>query len=280
MVDRHGGLRHSANVMLAKQRHDLILEMLGREGTIRVRDLTERFGVSEMTIRRDLDQLGERGLLVRVHGGAASTKPSSSYEPGFDLKRGREAEEKEAIAAEAMELVHPNSVVGLSAGTTTYRLAEHLLAFAQPLTIVTNSPSIAQVAYGHVNAAITTVLTGGIRTPSDALVGPLATAAIAGLHLDVLFLGVHGIDDRLGFTTPNLAEAETNRALIERSSTVVVLADHTKWQTTGLAQIAPLTAVDVVISDADLPAAARKTLTDAGVVVRIAGSGAHGARER
>jgi DeoR/GlpR family transcriptional regulator of sugar metabolism len=106
------------------------------------------------------------------------------------------------------------------------------------------------------------VLTGGTRTPSDALVGPVAVAAIEALHLDILFLGVHGMSERAGYTTPNLMEADVNRALVEAAERLVVLADHTKWGTVGISSIVPLNRADVVITDAGLDDIARSILEE------------------
>ena len=104
------------------------------------------------------------------------------------------------------------------------------------------------------------ILVGGERTPSDALVGPIATGALKQLHLDVLFLGVHGMDANAGFTTPNLLEAETDRAFVAAARKTVVLADHTKWGMLGISSIAALDDVDEVISDAGLSAEAQRVL--------------------
>lgn len=101
------------------------------------------------------------------------------------------------------------------------------------------------------------MLTGGVRTPSDSLVGPVADQAIAALHFDVLFLGVHGISAEAGLSTPNLAEAETNRRLVQSARRVVVVADHTKWGVVGLSSFAALEQVDTLVTDAGLPEAAR-----------------------
>ena len=113
------------------------------------------------------------------------------------------------------------------------------------------------------------MLTGGVRTPSDALVGPLATDALSKLHIDVLFLGVHGMDTGLGYSTPNLAEAEINRAFIAAARRVVVLADHTKWGTRGLAQIAPLERADLVVCNTALPKDARQIFENLGVELSL-----------
>jgi DeoR/GlpR family transcriptional regulator of sugar metabolism len=104
------------------------------------------------------------------------------------------------------------------------------------------------------------MLIGGIRTPSDALVGPLAVQALATLHLDQVFLGVHGMTERAGYTTPNLLEADTNRAFVEASQRLIVVADHSKWNTVGLASIAALEAADVVVTDDGLEPAAIERL--------------------
>ena len=104
------------------------------------------------------------------------------------------------------------------------------------------------------------VITGGSPTPSNAVVGPLADRSLAGLHLDQLFMGVHGMAEESGFTTPNLAEAQTNQAFIRSARDVVVMADSTKWGLTGLGTIAELAEVDAVVTDVGLDAAARRVL--------------------
>ena len=104
------------------------------------------------------------------------------------------------------------------------------------------------------------MLTGGVRTPSDALVGPIALTAIRSLHLDLLFMGVHGVVADAGVTTPNLLEAETNRALVAASARLAVVADHTKWGVRGLSRIAGLDEIDVFISDRGLDADARAAI--------------------
>ncbi len=254
--------------MLARQRHDLIVEHVHRVGSVRVRDLAEKLHVSEMTIRRDLDTLARQGLIEKVHGGATRMVDASSFEPGFAAKQERQLVEKDLIARRALDFVAPSSSIGLTAGTTTWTFARHLGVIAD-LTVVTNAPSIAQALYQAPDPQASVVLTGGVRTPSDALVGPIATSALSTLHIDVLFLGVHGMDEGLGFSTPNLAEAEVNRAFIAAARRVVVLADHTKWGMRGFAQIAPLERADLVISDSSLPMRAQQTLQNLGVDVAL-----------
>ena len=224
--------------MLAVQRHKMIVDELRRQGAVRVSELTRLLDVSEMTIRRDLDALASAGLLEKVHGGATLRGGLSADEPGFEAKSERQLREKEAIARAAAKLVEPGQSIGLTAGTTTWRLAHH----------VARVPDL------------TVVLTGGVRTPSDALVGPMALNAIRSLHLDVLFLGVHGVSEDAGLTTPNLLEAETDRALVESSARRVVVADHTKWGIRGLSRIATLDEVAIFVTDQGLGPDARATI--------------------
>ncbi|TDD64104.1 DeoR/GlpR transcriptional regulator [Jiangella aurantiaca] len=247
--------------MLAAERQALILDEVQRRGAATVGELAGRFGVSEMTIRRDLDALVARGALDKVHGGATSKRSPSTEEPGFRTKQLRQQAEKEAIARSAAALVDPGSAVGLSAGTTTWTLARRLRAIPR-LTVVTNSIRIADELYDDDRTDLDVVLTGGVRTPSDALVGPVAVSSLHQLHLDVVFLGVHGIDAGAGFTTPNLLEAETDRALVAAGRRLVVVADHTKWGMVGISTIAKLDEADVLVTDDGLPADARDILAD------------------
>ena len=226
----------------------MIVAEVRRRGAVRVSELATLLGVSDMTVRRDLDLLDEAGLLAKVHGGATLRDERTTDEPGFEAKSLRNMGEKHAIAIAAAAMVRPGTAIGITAGTTTWQLAYHIVDIAD-LTVVTNSVRVAEVLHQSQRPDRTVVLTGGVRTPSDALVGPVAVATLRSLHLDSVFMGVHGITERAGFTTPNLMEAETNRAFVDATEQLVVLADHTKWNVTGLSSIAPLDASRDVITD-------------------------------
>jgi DeoR/GlpR family transcriptional regulator of sugar metabolism len=245
--------------MLARQRQERILEEVHRAGGVRVSDLVELLGVSDMTIRRDIAILAGKGLVARVHGGATALPGRSTDEPGFAAKSELATGEKTAIAVAAASLVEPGDCVAVSAGTTTFAVARELRA-VQGLTVVTNSIPAADLLHGASREDLTVVLTGGVRTPSDALVGPVAVAALRSLHVDWLFLGVHGMDERAGLTTPNLEEAETNRALIAAARQIVVTADSSKWGVVGLSSMAALEQVDIVVSDDGLDVDAQRVL--------------------
>jgi DeoR/GlpR family transcriptional regulator of sugar metabolism len=246
--------------MLARHRQSLILQAVRNDGSARVSDLTQQLGVSDMTIRRDLEVLAKDGLVEKVHGGAVLPGSHGGHEPGFEDKLVLERPEKTSIARTAAGLVRPGTAIAIAAGTTTFALAQCLLD-VPGLTIVTNSLRVANLFGGNRTPDVASVvLTGGLRTASDALVGPVADLTIASLHFDTLFLGCTGLDPEVGLSTPNLAEAETNRALIKVARRVVVLADHTKWGVVSLASFAPVEKVNVLVTDVLLPSDAHAAL--------------------
>jgi len=256
--------------LLAPQRHAYILERLHADGAVRVAEMMRQLGVSDMTVRRDLEVLQSEGHLVKVHGGATLLRDTAVHEPGFATKRTLEHEAKLAIARAAAALVEPGMAVAISAGSTTYEVSRRLADIPR-LTVVTNSVPAAEVMYHAGRSDQTIILSGGVRTPSDALVGPFAVSALKAVNVDLVFLGVHGMHERAGFTTPNLLEAETNQALIETGRRLVVTADHTKWGVTGVSTIARLDRADIVISDRGLADEAREVLRDAGAELILAG---------
>jgi DeoR/GlpR family transcriptional regulator of sugar metabolism len=256
--------------MFADERRRLIQDEVDRSGSVTVAELTRRLGVSDMTIRRDLEHLAARQLLKKVHGGAVKV-PKTAAEPHFTQKQRLNRPEKQSIAREALPLIEAGHTVAFSAGTTTWHIAK---ALGEPgpedrLTFITNSTNIALTLQENGWGQI--VLSGGsFRTPSDALVGPFAERTLKTLNADVLFLGVHGLDPNAGLTTPNIAEAETNRCLVEAAQKVVVVADHTKLGVVSLAKIIPLSRVDVLITDAGADGELLREVELAGVRVVVA----------
>ncbi len=184
-------------------------------------------------------------------------------------------EAKEAIADAAAALVDPGQAIAISAGTTTYAVARRLLDVPR-LTVVTNSVPVADALYHGGRPDQTVILTGGVRTPSDALAGPFAVAALRTVNVDLVLMGVHGMDPRAGFTTPNMLEAETDRALVEAGRRLVVVADHTKWGVIGVSTIARFAQADLLISDTGLSEAARAVLVEHVQELHIAGEGLGG----
>jgi DeoR/GlpR family transcriptional regulator of sugar metabolism len=248
--------------VLAQQRQVRILTELRRAGAVRVADLTELLDVSDMTIRRDLEQLAAEGVARKVHGGAVLAG-QAGFEPGFAVKSQLAQPAKQSIGERAAGLIRPGAAIAMSAGTTTWAMARHV-ASMPGITVVTNSTTVADVITTiDTGNQVGVILTGGVRTPSSALVGPVADRTIASMHVDQLFLGVHGMDAQAGFTTPNLAEATTNRVFVASAREVIVLADSSKWGVVGLADIGPLGLAKTVITDDALPSDALRALNEA-----------------
>ncbi|GAA4836950.1 DeoR/GlpR family DNA-binding transcription regulator [Kitasatospora terrestris] len=260
--------------LLGPQRRALILDLVKRSGAVRVADLVEQLGVSDMTIRRDLDALARAGEVEKIYGGAVASG-ARAEEPGFEAKTHLASGAKAALADAAAALVEPGSVVAVSAGTTAYAVASRLLQ-VRGLTVVTNSLPVADLLRDNVadvaGTGPTLLLTGGTPTPSAALVGPLADQAIRSLYVDLLIIGAHGVSERAGLTTPNLAEAQTNRALIAAARRVVAVADHSKWGVVGLSAFAALTEIDCFVTDDGLDAPARAALEESVGRLIVAGS--------
>ncbi|MCX5214739.1 DeoR/GlpR family DNA-binding transcription regulator [Kitasatospora sp. NBC_00240] len=202
-----------------------------------------------MTVRRDPDGFA-RIRRARTAAGGVVAVPDD--EPGFEARAARRSAEKDAVAEVAASLVVPGTVVALSAGTTTYAVARRLLDVPD-LTVVTNSLPIAALLRATAEErgprTPSLLLTGGSSTRSAALVGPIADQAVRGLHVDLLILGAHGVSNRAGLTTPDLAEAQTNRALIASARRVAVVADHSKWGVVGLGGFARLDEIGLLITD-------------------------------
>jgi DeoR/GlpR family transcriptional regulator of sugar metabolism len=254
--------------VLAQERRDAILRALLPSGAATVAELAAGLAVSEMTIRRDLGVLAAQRLVEKVHGGAVLAKGGAA-EPHFATKRRINAPAKTAIAEAAAALVHDGMTVALSAGTTTWQVARRLRGGGlRDLTFVTNSLNVAGAL--EANGWHSIVVSGGsFRTPSDALVGPFANQTLRQLNADLLLLGVHSIDARVGLTTPNVAEAETNRVMVAGARRVVAVADSSKLGQVSLATFASCDEVDELITDTGADQATLDALAATGLGIRL-----------
>jgi DeoR family transcriptional regulator, aga operon transcriptional repressor len=210
-----------------------ILELLARDGTVTVSVLADALGVSEATVRRDLQALGDQRLLERSHGGAVAH--GTAHELPVRYRTGR-SDEKRRIAQAAAELVTDGMAIGLTGGTTTTEVAR-MLVLRQGLTVVTNALNIAvELA---VRPDLKLIVAGGVaRATSYELVGSLADATLRSVYVDIAFVGVDGVDAERGLTTQNEVEAATNRVLMDRAKRTIVVADATKLGRVAFAEIA------------------------------------------
>lgn len=242
-----------------------ILGRLADGGTVDVGELAEELSASPATIRRDLAALERQRLLARTHGGAVAH--AVTYELPLRYKGIRYADEKRRIAEAAARLVSEGMAVGLTGGTTATEVAR-ALADHQQITIVTNALNIASEL--GVRPNIKLIVTGGLaRSQSYELSGPIAEASLTGLHLDIAFIGVDGIDAKAGCTTHEEVEAHTNSVMIAHSRHAVVVADSSKLGKVAFARICETAAINELISDKAADATAVKALSDAGVHVTL-----------
>lgn len=232
--------------MLIDERRQHILTLVQQDGRVLVGDLSRRLGISQITIRKDLDYLQSRGLVQRAHGGALLPQNGALFDPSFPEKQSRNGEQKRRIAAAAAGMVEEGQCVILDSGTTTTLVAQALKRFAS-LTVVTNAINIAADLTG---TDFEVILTGGtLRKNSYSLVGPLAEDLLAEMHADILFLGVDGFDVDTGVTTPNVLESRVNRAMVKSAQKVVVVCDSTKFSRRSFSRIVSVSAIDHVITD-------------------------------
>jgi DeoR family transcriptional regulator of aga operon len=242
-----------------------ILERLSSGGGVDVNGLAKELSASPATIRRDLATLERQRLLERTHGGAVAH--AVSYELPLRYKGVRFAEEKRRIAAAAADTVTEGMAVGLTGGTTATEVAR-ALANRPRLTIVTNALNIASELGVRPNLKL--IVTGGLaRSQTYELSGPIAEASLAGLTLDVAFIGVDGIDARAGCTTHEEVEAHTNQVMIRHTKRAVLVADSSKIGKVTFARICPTADVDELITDRGADPASVRALTEAGVQVTL-----------
>ena len=242
-----------------------ILERLSDGGSVAASDLSRDLGVSQATIRRDLQLLERQRLLARTHGGAVAH--GVLYELPLRYKSARHREEKRRIAAAAAERIADGAAVGLTGGTTTTEVGR-ALAGRENVTVVTNALNIASELAVRPNVKL--VVTGGVaRSESYELVGPLAERSLEELNLDIAFVGVDGIDPDAGLTTHHEIEAHTNRALIDRSRFVVVVADSSKIGRVGFARICELSRIDELITDTAAEGRVLRSIEEAAVRVTM-----------
>ena len=230
------------------ERKEKILELLSKEGKVRVNDLSRMFHISEVTIRMDLADLEKKGLLSRVHGGAVSSY-KTYYNMSMQQRLAANQEQKQAIALKAVAMIEDNDTIMLNSGTTTLAVFR-MIPPNMNLSIVTNSVAIALEAGGnpHYNVVL---LGGAINSKYQFIYGDDANAQLEKYHADKLILSVDGITPDNGLTTYYDREAELDRLMLARSATKIITADSTKIGRTAFARIAGIGEADYIITNND-----------------------------
>jgi DeoR/GlpR family transcriptional regulator of sugar metabolism len=255
--------------LLKEERQQLILEALEGNKKIAVAELSQRFGASQVTIRRDLAELAAGGKLIRAHRGALGRAPALP-EPPIVQRLDQEKDLKENIARAAAALVAENEAVFLGSGSTTTFLARHL-ARCQKLTVVTNAINIA-MELASTGGSLAVVVTGGVmRSPELSLLGHIADQTLHEVRVSKVFMGMQAINLEGGLTTDHLPEVATTRRIIEMAQELIVLADHTKLGQTAAAFIAPITRMNTLVTDDRADPDFLENLRAAGIRVIVAG---------
>lgn len=252
--------------MLNEERRRAILELVEQDGRVLVKELAERFGTSQITIRKDLELLNSNGQVHRTHGGALTVESGALVDPTLREKEKLHRKEKLRIAEAAAHMVQEGESVLLDSGTTTTAVARALRDYRH-LTVITNAVNIAAELS---STQVEVILTGGIvRKNSFSLVGPLAEETLRQLSADILFLGVDGFDTKVGLSTPNLLEAKVNKVMAEVARKTVAVCDSSKFGRRAMSTIVPLTAVHHVITDKHIGKRDLSNLKEAGVAVTL-----------
>ncbi len=254
--------------MLPVERRQQILEILEKELTIRVSRLSEMLGVSEMTIRRDLDNLVARGLTERTHGGAVFSKGRSPGKFQYQSSVQTNPDERGRIAQAAAALIEPHDMVYLGEGATTADMVRFIDPEI-PFTIFTNNLGV--VPHVRDMAAELIVLGGTYAPATHALAGPITMELIRQINATKVFLGVDGLSLRSGLTTPNLDIAVIERSMIQYTrGKVIAMADHSKFGLVAEVVITPISQIDILITDRKIPGGFQKDLKLMGVKVIVA----------
>lgn len=228
----------------ALERLELIRHRLERDGRVRVTELAAELGVSEMTVRRDLEMLVDEGIAQRVRGGAVAVGPQE-----FDARSRQHAREKARIADKLLDLVGTGGAIGIDASSTMQRLAARL-GESRDLTVLTNGPDTFRALQEH--PGVTALLTGGELDPrTGSLVGPLAARAARDVMLRRLFVGAAAIDPELGSSEANLEEAEIKLALAGSAAEIVLAVDSSKLGHRAPARGFTLDRIDVLVTELD-----------------------------
>jgi DeoR family transcriptional regulator of aga operon len=252
--------------LLVEERRRRILDLLDEEDRVTVEDLVERFDVSAVTIRGDLDALAGGGSLVRSHGGAL--KPPEG-DVRIAVKETLNHREKVRIGHAAARLIRRGDTIILDSGTTTAEIAKQIKSLKlDSLTVVTNGLNVAMhlADLPHVRLV---VIGGLMRHMSYSTVGPQAAQMLSGLTADHLFLGVDGLDPEVGLTTPDVLEAQLNSLMIRIAREVTVVADSSKFSKRSLSVIAGIDDVRRVITDHKADPQMVSTLRERGIDVML-----------
>jgi DeoR/GlpR family transcriptional regulator of sugar metabolism len=253
--------------MLGAERRQLIVGLLEQHRSQTVAELSARFGVSQATVRRDLNVLSQRGMIERAHGGAAKRVHlvTGTPEPPLQSRAVLQAQEKARIGEAAAAHVHDGDTIIITSGTTTVEMVPYL-ASRTNLTVITNAINIALALAA--SPAITVIVPGGVLRHSElTLLGSLGEEAMENLRADKLFMGSSAVHTDYGLSADNIAEAHSDQTLMASAREVIVLTDHTKFGRVATVRVAPLHGIRRIITGQALPDADARLLEEHDIIV-------------
>ena len=254
--------------MLKKDRLDQIIKLLQSNGVVEVSQLCRMFDVTEMTVRRDLDELAEKSLIIRTHGGAVLPEDNILVEQPYEVRLLQNSVEKQAIAKLAVDFIEDGQKIYLDSGTTTYFLAR-ALNNSHRLIVITNAINIAAELNTRTN--ITVIQIGGeLRKNALSCVGYFAEEMIKQLKVDIAFLGVSSLGPKGELYSGSMAEVGIKRAILESSRKTIVLANSNKIGNEEFVYIGNLKNVDCLITDSNNPDPLLEKYREMGVQVKVA----------
>lgn len=236
------------NTVERRQRY--IIEQIEQKGSVNVMDLAEILDVSDMTIRRDLNDLEKVGIIRRTHGGAVSAR-GRSFEPPLTLRSAENRLAKQVLGKYASEMVIEGDSIALDVGSTPYEVAVNLRE-VHNITVVTPSVPIASLFFDRSDVRL--ILPGGIvRYGENSMIGELARRNLELLFVDRLFLGVAAIDSQAGLTEYNIDDAAVKQTLIKNAKEIILVADSSKFEKIAFASVAPLKILQHFITNEEPP---------------------------
>ena len=253
--------------MLDAERRQQLVELVEQRNSLTVADLSSHFRVSPATIRRDLRQLSQRGMIERAHGGAAKRVRVATEMPEQPLlnRSTLQADEKRRIGRAAAAHVHDGETIIISSGTTTAEIVPHL-ADRTGLTVITNALNIV-LALAPLPSIEVIVLGGVLRHSELTLLGSLAEDALENLRADRLFMGSPAIHADYGLSAENFAESRSDQTLMNSAREVIVLADHTKFGRVAMVRVSPLTRIRRIITGTETSTDDIRHLDEHGVTI-------------
>ncbi|MCI1779639.1 MAG: DeoR/GlpR family DNA-binding transcription regulator [Bacteroidales bacterium] len=255
------------NKLTAKERRSQIIDLLHKKDRFSIKEMVKMYGISEVSIRKDLAILEEQKFLIRVKGGAVLVKQDNYTDIPISNKTQRKIREKQLIGEKAASLIKNGETIIIDSGTTSLQVANNLSEFDN-LTIITNGINIASrlAEYDKFNVI---VLGGYLRNESLSTIGIQAESTMKSHFCDKLFLGVDSCNFTRGLSTPNAEEARLNQTMIEAADEVIAIMDSSKFEKKSFSFIAPLSAINTIVTDSGISQESRDNIERQGIKLYV-----------